>query len=119
MCFEYFCTNKKKRIITLEPTFGMVEVYSKLFNLKQIKINYNKKFNLNFEKLYKQINKTISLIVLANPNSPTGTIIEKNLIINILKKSKRLNIPVLIVSHDPRDRELSTNKPVGFRMFSD
>ena len=96
MCFEYFCTNRKKKIITLEPTFGMVEVYSKLFNLKQIRINYNKKFNLNFEKLYKQINKTISLIVLANPNSPTGTIIEKNLIINILKKSKRLNIPVLI-----------------------
>ena len=96
MCFEYFCTNKNKKIITLEPTFGMVEVYSKLFNLKQIKINYNKKFKLDFDKLYKKINKNISLVILANPNSPTGTIIEETSIINILKKSNRLNIPVLI-----------------------
>ncbi len=96
MCFEYFCTNKKKKIITIEPTFGMVEVYSKLFNLKQIKINYDKRFRLNLNKLLNVINKNISLIILANPNSPTGTIIEENTIISILKKSKKLNIPVLI-----------------------
>lgn len=96
MCFEYFCTNKKKKIITLEPTFGMVDVYSKLFNLKRVKISYNKKFKLNLDKLFKQINKSISLIILANPNSPTGTIIEKNYIQHILKKSNILNIPVII-----------------------
>lgn len=96
MCFEYFCTNKKKKIITIEPTFGMVEVYSKLFNLKQVKISYDKRFRLNLNKLFNEINKNISLIILANPNSPTGTIIEENTIISILKKSKKLNIPVLI-----------------------
>ena len=96
MCFEYFCTNKKKKIITLERTFGMVEVDSRLCNLKQIKIKYDKKFRLNLQKLYKQINKNISLIILANPNSPTGTIIEETSIISILNKSRQLNIPVLI-----------------------
>lgn len=96
MCFEYFCQNNNKKIITIEPTFGMVEVYSKLFNIKQIKINYDKNFNLEISKLLKKINKNISLIVLANPNSPTGTIIERNLIIKILKKSNQFNVPVLI-----------------------
>ena len=74
----------------------MVEVYSKLFNLKQVKISYDKRFRLNLNKLFNEINKNISLIILANPNSPTGTIIEENTIISILKKSKKLNIPVLI-----------------------
>lgn len=96
MCFEYFCKNKNKKIITLDPTFGMVDVYAQLFNLKQIKITYNKKFKLNLERLYKQINKSISFIILANPNSPTGTIIDQYFIIKILRKSKKFNIPVLI-----------------------
>ena len=80
MCFEFFCKEKDK-IICLEPTFGMVDVYSNLFKLKNIKIGYDKEFNLDFKKLYKNLNKKISLVVIANPNSPTGTIIsEENMI---------------------------------------
>ena len=78
MCFEFFCKENDK-IICLEPTFGMVEVYSNLFKLKNIKIGYDYKLNLDFKKFYKNLNKKISLVVIANPNSPTGTVIdEKN-----------------------------------------
>ena len=39
-CFEYFCNNKKKSFIGFEPTFGMVDVYSKLFIiLKKLILN--------------------------------------------------------------------------------
>ena len=48
MCFEYFC-KENDRIITLNPTFGMVEVYSKLFGLKNIKIDYDEKLNINLQ----------------------------------------------------------------------
>ena len=52
MCFEYFCNNNDK-IITIEPTFGMVEVYSKIFNLKNIKINYKRNLTLNLKNYIK------------------------------------------------------------------
>ena len=68
-CFELFTKNKDK-VIVLEPTFGMVDVYCKLYNLKPIKITYNKDLILNYQKLLKSISKKISLIILANPNSP-------------------------------------------------
>ena len=96
ICFEYFCINKNKKIISLDPTFGMLEVYSKLYNIKKIKIGYNKNFSPNLTKLLKSINSKISLIVLANPNSPTGTILKFEKIIEIIKKAKKFNIPVLI-----------------------
>ena len=94
-CFELF-TNKNDQVIILEPTFGMVNVYSNLYGLKVIKIGYDKNLILNYEKLFKSISSQISLIVLANPNSPTGTIIPEKTMLKILAKTKKKNIPLVI-----------------------
>ena len=49
-CFEVLVKPNSK-IITLEPTFGMVNVYAKLFRAKQIKINFDNNLTLNFKKI--------------------------------------------------------------------
>ncbi len=98
MCFEYFC-KEGDNIITLNPTFGMVEVYSKLFGLKNIKINYDKKLNIDSELFFKSLkkfSKSISLVVLANPNSPTGTIIDHHLLKKIIAETNKREIPIVI-----------------------
>lgn len=94
-CFELF-TNKNDKVIILEPTFGMVNVYCDIYNLKAIKIGYDKNLNLNFKKLLTSLTKKISLLVLANPNSPTGTIVPKKIMVKIINKSKKLKIPMII-----------------------
>lgn len=94
-CFEVFTKNNDK-VIVLNPTFGMVDVYCGLYNLRQIKIDYDKNLELNYKKLFESITKKISLIILANPNSPTGTIIDHQIMLRILKKTKKLNIPLVI-----------------------
>jgi histidinol-phosphate aminotransferase len=93
--FEVF-RKKKSKVITIEPTFGMVNVYSKIFNYQNIKIYYNDKLQLNIKKVLRNLKKNISFIIIANPNSPTGTIIEKNDLLKILAQSKSLNVPVVI-----------------------
>ena len=47
-------------------------------------------------KIIKTINNKVSLIILSNPNSPTGTILNTNQIKKILDKAKRNNIMVVI-----------------------
>ena len=94
-CFELF-TQPKSKILTLTPTFGMYDVYSKIFKTNQIKIGYDKNLKLNFNKLIKSINSKTSLIMLANPNSPTGTIIPDKDIFKILKKAKSNKCYVVI-----------------------
>jgi histidinol-phosphate aminotransferase len=94
-CFEVFIRPNSK-IITLDPTFGMVNVYAKLFRAKQIKISFNNKLSLNYNKLINSINKSVSMIMFANPNSPTGTIIKSKDIIEIIKKAKKNNCYVVI-----------------------
>ena len=66
------------------------------FLAKQIKINCEKDLTFNHKKICKHINKKTSLVIIANPNSPTGKIINKKEILIILKKAKKNNCYVLI-----------------------
>ena len=94
-CFELFVKPKKK-IITLSPTFSMVGVYAKIFQAKQVEIKYDRNLNLELGKLINNIDKKTSLIIIANPNSPTGTIIAKNVLLKIIKKANLKKVPILI-----------------------
>ena len=94
-CFELF-VKKGSNIITTQPTYGMVDVYSKLFQARQIKISFDKNLELKTNHLISKINRKISLIIIANPNSPTGKVIKKNEIIKILNIAKKNNVYVLI-----------------------
>ena len=49
LCFELF-TKPLDRIICLTPTFAMVNIYSKIFRVKQSKIGYDTKLKLNLVK---------------------------------------------------------------------
>ncbi len=94
-CFELL-VRKNDHIITLSPTYGMVNVYSKLFEAKQTKIGFDSDLNLELDKLLNSIKKSTVLIIIANPNSPTGKSIEEKQIIKILNLAKKNNTYVLI-----------------------
>ena len=102
--FELFY-KRNTEVITIDPTFAMVDVYCKIFKTKQIKIAHDKNLQLRFKDIYRAINKNTSLIILANPNSPTGTVITKNDLIKIIKKAKRYGAKVLL---DEAYHEFST-----------
>ena len=41
----------------MNPTFGMVNVYCNIYALKSVKIGFNKKLELDYKKLFENINK--------------------------------------------------------------
>ena len=93
--FELFY-EKNKKVITIDPTFAMVDIYCKVFKTKQVKIGYDKNLHLNVNNILKNIDNNTCLVIIANPNSPTGTLIKKNDLIKIIKKAKRFNVKVLL-----------------------
>lgn len=94
-CFEVFY-KKQSEIITLDPTYAMVDIYCKAYNTNQVKIPYDKNLQLDINQFLFSINKKTSLIIIANPNSPTGTIIKKDNLEKIIIKSKKCNTIVVI-----------------------
>ena len=85
--FEVLSRNKKE-IMSLYPTYGMIDVYSRIYSLKIKKIP--EKDILFFLK--KNIKKNFAFLYLANPNQPSGNIIryqELNKIIQLAKKHNK------------------------------
>lgn len=93
--FELF-VNPGDKVIFLDPTFAMVEVYCNLYNAEKIKIGYDSNLEPDISSLMDAIAEDVVLVIIANPNSPTGTYIDNEAIEEILKKASALGIPVLI-----------------------
>ena len=76
-------TKPGDKICALYPSYGMYEVFSKIFKTKFIKINYNlDSLKLNKRELEDQIKKKPKILILPNPNQP----IEDYLTLDYLKK---------------------------------
>lgn len=61
-----------KEVLTVTPTFEMYDVYSKMFGMRHVVVEYNSDFTLPSERLLTKITKDTGIVVLLNPNSPIG-----------------------------------------------
>jgi histidinol-phosphate aminotransferase len=94
-CFDLF-VNPGGEVVVLDPTFAMVDIYCQLYNAKKQAIGYDHQLQLDLERLITVIGPKTELVVIANPNSPTGTLISEGDIASILLKAAHFQVPVLI-----------------------
>lgn len=88
---------KKNDIVGyLWPTYAMIDVYANLYGARKFKINYTKKFDIDYKSIDKFLKKKPKILFIANPNQPTGTIIpDKDLDKIIFKCNKSKTLVVL------------------------
>ena len=88
------------KVFHTHPTFAMYSVYSKMFGANEIAFNYENSANgprLNIESFFLAIQtEKPKLVCLPNPDSPTGTVLEPELVIKLIKLTADLNILLLI-----------------------
>jgi len=90
--FEIF-SEKNNKVVSIYPTYGMIDVYSKIYQLKLEKFYENKIENFFLNSTY---NKKVAFLYIANPNQPSGRIIKKDLINKIIKKARSKNKYIII-----------------------
>lgn len=78
------------------PTFSMFEIYASITGCQITKVLYNSDLSFPAERLIEKISNRTQLIILANPNNPTGSIIKQEDIIRILKIAEEKGILVLL-----------------------
>ncbi|MEK6869746.1 MAG: histidinol-phosphate transaminase, partial [Nanoarchaeota archaeon] len=93
---ETYIEKNKDEIIIPTPTFAMFKFYAQLNEAVIREVLYNDDLSFPTNKIISAINTNTKLIVIANPNSPTGTSIKNNGIIKIIKKAKKNNVMVMI-----------------------
>lgn len=93
--FEVFVEDGDE-VIILHPTYAMYYVYSEIFGANLKKIGYDKNLYLEPESIKKAITSKTKLICVANPNSPTGTVVERSKLLDIINYAQEREILVLI-----------------------
>jgi histidinol-phosphate aminotransferase len=97
--YEAF-SKEKALAIYPSPTFAMYEVYSSIFNYQNIIIRYvkkGKKFSLDVMSIVEKIkSQKPQVFFLANPDSPTGSVLSQEEIELILKVALNVNTCVAI-----------------------
>jgi histidinol-phosphate aminotransferase len=79
------CEPKEDNIIILPPTYGMYEVSANVNNIEIQKINLTSDYQLDTEKIIASINPKTKLIFICSPNNPTGNIIDRKAILEIIE----------------------------------
>lgn len=93
--FEVF-VEPGDEVIIPSPTFAMYYVYAQIFNAKLTEIHYDETLFLDVDAFLQAITDKTKLIAIANPNSPTGTVLKEDEVRSIIEKASRVGAAVLI-----------------------
>lgn len=89
--FESF-VNPGDSVMVLDPTYAMYYVYCNLFQANLVPIRYEANLDFDLSKALEQIKATKpKLVCVANPNSPTGTMIPMSDIEKMIALCRDLN----------------------------
>nr|WP_281351803.1 histidinol-phosphate transaminase [Enterobacteriaceae endosymbiont of Donacia sparganii] len=89
-----FCNQRHDKILFCPPTYDMYRVTAEILDIKYIMINSIDNWELNLDKIKKNLNN-VKIIYICNPNNPTGNSININNIIKLLELTKNKIIIVI------------------------
>lgn len=76
-------------ILICEPTFPMYRYYAEIAGARVETLHYSREMKFPLREALKALRKQPRLFFLANPNNPTGTLVEKSTIQKILRAASQ------------------------------
>ena len=93
--FEVF-VSPGDEVVLLQPTYAMYGVYAQMFEAAQRQVPFGPDLSLDLDRLIGSVAEKTRLVAIANPNAPTGTILEEPVLLEIIAKAGRFGAAVLI-----------------------
>ncbi|MGB0479908.1 MAG: histidinol-phosphate transaminase [Flavobacteriaceae bacterium] len=90
LIFRAFCEPNKDAIITLTPTYGMYAVLANLNGIQQQCVSLIADFQIDVPAVLNSIRPNSKLLFICSPNNPSGNVMSRTAIKEILKAFKGL-----------------------------
>lgn len=87
-----FCEPGVDNVVSINPTYGMYQVAADIHNVEVKKVSLTDRFELDSEKLLKEVNGSTKLIFLCSPNNPTGNCLDTEQIVSVIRQFNGLVI---------------------------
>ncbi|MFA7289705.1 MAG: histidinol-phosphate transaminase [Melioribacteraceae bacterium] len=85
LIIRIFCEPGNDNIIIPNPTYGMYEVSAKINNVETKYFDLTDEFQILENDFNEAVDKNSKILFLCSPNNPTGNLLNKNKVINIIK----------------------------------
>ncbi|MEQ8678828.1 MAG: histidinol-phosphate transaminase [Cyclobacteriaceae bacterium] len=85
LLIRLFCNPGTDHIITMPPTYGMYEVSAAINNIENKKIPLTENFQMDVPAVLAQITPSSKMIFVCSPNNPTGNLLNKQDVEEILE----------------------------------
>lgn len=79
-----FCEPNRDSILITEPTYGMYAVCAEVNAVNIQKVTLTEDFDLDIDSILEEVDSTTRIIFLCSPNNPTGNLLSRGKIIEIL-----------------------------------
>lgn len=84
------------RVLLLSPSYAMFGVYCDMYGAEEVWVEFDLDFSLPPERLLGAITGELRLVLIANPNQPTGTRLGQEIIEHIVARSRAHGVIVLL-----------------------
>ena len=92
LCVKTFVDNNDL-ILSLDPTFSLYSIYAKIVNSRYMGAGEGNDFTIDMKEVIKVIKENNpKLTIVCNPNNPTGTVIKRNKVLEIVKSTDEIVI---------------------------
>ena len=93
LIFRAFCEPNQDNVIAISPSYGMYSVLANLNAIEYRKSLLNaENFQPNIDDVFEKVDKNTKMIFLCSPNNPTGEIIKRESILEIVNRFNGLVI---------------------------
>ncbi len=76
-------------VVMLEPSYRMYEVYARMFQARAYKVPFNRELEIDVGRLLDGIVHGVRLVMIANPNQPTGTLMNEEVLLELAARTER------------------------------
>ena len=84
LIFRAFCEPNQDGILTFPPTYGMYDVLANLNAIKNIQVPLTSDFNLDVDRILKQVQPETKLLCICSPNNPSGNVVDRKAVERLL-----------------------------------
>lgn len=83
-------------VVALDPSYAMYRVYAQMFQARAVVVPFERDLELDGDRLLESIRPGTRLVMLANPNQPTGTMIAQSLMRAVLERTAQVQALVAV-----------------------
>lgn len=77
-------------VVMLHPSYAMYEVYAQMFQARAFKIPFNYSLEIDVAQLLNSVVQGVRVVMLANPNQPTGTLLEGDVLVKLIERTRKV-----------------------------